>query len=287
MNAEAVGLLREGVLLEWYRYPPGPPVVLPSHAHEEYQLNLSFNEPGGVRYRGAYHVVPAGQLSVVMPGETHEPRDPDVREAVSTHLTMYVRPSTFANVARELSASRRGLPAFGELVLADPSVVRRFATTHAALAGSPDGPANGLAQEVQLLELLADLVRRHAGGPSSGPDVQAHKAVRRAREYLHDNRSEPVSLADLSTVSGLSPYRLTRLFRAATGMPPHSYQIQLRVEHAKRLLLSGRSVSAAGHEAGFYDLSHFTRHFRRHVGVPPGKYAAGARTYIPRLPSEA
>jgi AraC-like DNA-binding protein len=283
MTAEAIGVLRDDVLLEWYRYPPGPPVVLPSHAHEEYQLNLSFNEPGGIRYRGAYHVVPAGQLSVVMPGETHEPRDPGARSAVSTHLTLYVRPSAFVNAARELSPSWRGLPAFGEVALSDPTVVRQFAATHAALGGS----STVLSRDVQLLSLLADLVRRHAGVPRAGRDVQAHKAVRRARDYLHDNRSEPVSLADLSAVSGLSPYRLSRLFRAATGMPPHSYQIQLRVEHAKRLLLSGWSVSAAGHAAGFYDLSHFTRHFRRHVGVPPGKYAAGARTYIPRFPYSA
>ncbi|GAB3412870.1 AraC family transcriptional regulator [Flindersiella endophytica] len=283
MNAEALGLLRDDVLLEWYRYPPGPPVVLPRHAHEEYQLNLSFNEPGGIRYRGAYHVVPAGQLSVVMPGETHEPRDPSERSTVSTHLTLYVRPSTFVAAARELSPSWSGLPAFGELALEDPLVVQRFATTHAALAGS----ATGLARDVQLLSLLADLVRRHAGVPVAGRIGQAHRAVRLAREYLHDNRSESVSLADLSAVSGLSPYRLTRLFRAALGVPPHSYQIQLRVEHAKRLLLSGRSVSAAGHEAGFYDLSHFTRHFRRHVGVPPGKYATRARTYIPRRGRDA
>jgi AraC-like DNA-binding protein len=277
MTAEALGALRGDVLLEWYRYPPGPPVVLPRHAHEEYQLNLSFNEPGGIRYRGAYHVVPAGQLSVVMPGEIHEPRDPSERTTVSTHLTLYVQPSAFAAAARELAPSWRGLPTFGELALADPVVVKRFAAAHAALAASA-----GLPADVLLLELLAELVRRQAGVRLSGRDAQAHKAVQLAREYLHANRSEQVSLADLSAVSGLSPYRLTRLFRAALGVPPHSYQIQLRVEHAKRLLLSGHSVSAAGHEAGFYDLSHFTRHFRRHVGVPPGKYATGARTYMPQ-----
>ena len=63
---------------------------------------------------------------------------------------------------------------------------------------------------------------------------------------------------------------------ASVGAPPQSYQIQLRVERAKRLLLAGGSVSDAAHTAGFFDLSHFTRHFRRHVGVPPGVYARRA-----------
>ncbi|PZF79138.1 helix-turn-helix transcriptional regulator, partial [Jiangella anatolica] len=94
-----------------------------------------------------------------------------------------------------------------------------------------------------------------------------------AREYLHEHRAATVTLADLARVSELSPYHLTRLFTADVGMPPHAYQLQLRIEHAKRLLLAGRPVSDAGHEAGFFDLSHFTRHFKRFVGVPPGAYA--------------
>jgi len=49
------------------------------------------------------------------------------------------------------------------------------------------------------------------------------------------------------------------VFTADVGLPPHSYQPQLRIDHAKRLLLAGRA-------AGFFDASHFTRHFKRAVG---------------------
>jgi AraC-like DNA-binding protein len=56
-------------------------------------------------------------------------------------------------------------------------------------------------------------------------------------------------------------------------MPPHAYQIQVRIAHAKRLLLQGLPVSRVASETGFFDLSHFTRHFKRHVGVAPGGYA--------------
>jgi AraC-like DNA-binding protein len=257
----AQGAQRGDVLLEWYRYPPGAAVELPRHSHAEYQLNLTLGEPGGVYYRGGYHVAPPGTLSILMPDEPHTPRDPAYRESESRHLTLYVRTPALEGAY------------FREPILDDAALTHRFARMHATLTGR--SPA--LARDVQLLELLAALGERHAGVVAR-PPTPAHRAVRIARDYLHDNLSANVSLAELSQVSQLSAYRLSRLFRAALGLPPHAYQLQLRIDHAKRLLLAGRSPSDAGHEAGFFDLSHFTRHFKRHVGVAPGAYAA--RTYI-------
>ena len=55
-------------------------------------------------------------------------------------------------------------------------------------------------------------------------------------------------------------------------MPPHAYQLQVRLTRAKRLLLQGVPVSRAATETGFFDLSHFTKHFKRLMGVAPGHY---------------
>lgn len=269
-RADTAGLLRRDVLLEWYRYPPGPPVTIPRHTHDGYQLNLNLDLPGGIRYRGAYHVVPAGSLTVVMPGETHTPIDPDHRERESEHLVLYLTPGTLVAAAADLTGRPGGLPFFRDLTIADAHTVARFTRAHTALSG---GPATVLDQDVRLLGFVTGLLRRHARLPAGRPPPPARTAVRRARDFLHEHHAAAVTLAELARVSGLSPYHLTRLFTADVGMPPHAYQLQLRVEHAKRLLLAGRTVIDAGHEAGFYDLSHFTRHFKRFVGVPPGAYA--------------
>lgn len=262
-------MLRDDVLLEWYRYPPGPPVVLPAHSHEQYQLNVNLDLPAGVHYRGGYHVVPARALAVIMPGEVHTPRDCDARDDVSSHLTLYVSPSTMGE------PGHRGLPFFRHPVIDAPDVVQRFVGLHAALSGG--SPASALEQDVRLIGLLTDLVERYAGVRVARPRRPAHRAVRRAQEYLHAHYTGNVRLAELAQVSDLSPYHLTRLFTASVGVPPHAYQVQLRVDHAKRVLLGGRwGVSDAAHEAGFFDLSHFSRHFKRHVGVSPGVYARRA-----------
>ena len=264
--------------MEWYRYPPGPPVVLPSHTHDEYQLNLNPDLPGGYRYRGALHVVPAGSITVIMPGEADSPRDCGAREDTSSHLTLYIRPGTLGEAAGAMagsggrSARQPRLLFFHELIINDPGLARRFTRLHAKTRR----PSSPLEWDVSLLALLTRLAERHAGIPAV-PGPQAHRAVQAARDYLHGNPAANVSLAELAGVAELSPYRLTRLFTASVGVPPHSYQIQLRVDRAKRLLLDGWAVSDAGHEAGFFDQSHFTRHFRRYVGVPPGRYARAAR----------
>jgi AraC-like DNA-binding protein len=271
---DVTGLLRGDILLERYEYPPGPKVEIPSHTHETYQINLNLDLPGGYRYRGGYQVVPVRTLAVIMPGEVHTPRDCDDRDRVSAHLVLYVHPAMVSDDS--------GLPNFGDLVVDDPDLVRRFARLHAVLSGPSSVSASALDTDVRLLSVLTRLTGRHAGAGRPRPAPSAHRAVRRAQDYLHDNRAANVSLAELADVSELSPFHLTRLFTADVGMPPHSYQVQLRIEHAKRLLLGGGSVSDAGHEAGFFDLSHFTRHFKRHVGVPPGSYARRAGGDGPR-----
>jgi AraC-like DNA-binding protein len=55
-------------------------------------------------------------------------------------------------------------------------------------------------------------------------------------------------------------------------MPPHEYQVQVRIMKAKTFLRLGRSISETASLVGFVDQSHFTRHFKRLVGITPGKF---------------
>lgn len=98
----AIGLHRDGMLVERYRYPPGPPVELPWHIHEQYQINLNLRAPGGVDHRGSFHAIAPGMLSVIMPGEPHRSRDPEDRTSVSEHLTCHPTPQTLTNISSEL-----------------------------------------------------------------------------------------------------------------------------------------------------------------------------------------
>lgn len=64
-----------GILIEKYTYSAGAIEPLPKHSHQEYQLGISFNCQGEYFYRGAYHPIPIGNLSIIHSGEVHSPSD--------------------------------------------------------------------------------------------------------------------------------------------------------------------------------------------------------------------
>ena len=84
----------------------------------------------------------------------------------------------------------------------------------------------------------------------------------------------------MAAVARLNPYHFARQFKAATGLPPHQYVIMRSVEWAKHLLQGGPDLSLAEVAAhtGFSDQSQFSHHFKRLVGVTPGRFAMSART---------
>ena len=87
------------------------------------------------------------------------------------------------------------------------------------------------------------------------------------REHLH----AALTLRDLAAVAHLSPYHFARRFKESTGLSPHRYIIARRIERAKQLLRDDDELTLAQIAArvGFWDQGHFTRHFKRLVGVTP------------------
>jgi AraC-like DNA-binding protein len=116
------------------------------------------------------------------------------------------------------------------------------------------------------------------GAPAGGEREREPGAVSVAREYLHEHAIGQVRLDDLAAAAGLSPAHLVRAFGRAVGMPPHRYQTWLRIERAKRLLVTDDiAIGTVALAVGFHDHPHFSRTFRRWVGVAPSRYRQVAK----------
>ncbi len=116
-----------------------------------------------------------------------------------------------------------------------------------------------------------DSARRNAGAPINGGLAawQRRKAVAHIEEHL----AEPISLAALARLVGLSACYFCRAFRQSFGMPPQRYQLKQRIECAKTLLAKhAASVTDVSLAIGYNDTSSFCTAFRRATGVTPGTY---------------
>jgi len=89
-------------------------------------------------------------------------------------------------------------------------------------------------------------------------------------EFISSNLEQNISLEALAEMAGLSVHHFARAFKQSVGMPPHSYVLQRRIEHAQQMLRNTElSLSEIALSAGFSDQSHLARQFRRMTGVSP------------------
>jgi AraC-like DNA-binding protein len=188
------------------------------------------------------------------------------------YQVLYLDPAVIPAWAEEGAAPR----AARWVVFRDERLRRSLAAAHAALAGEPPG----LAVDEAVLTAV-DALRPHLApgpGPWSRRTRPEHAAVRRARRYLEERWAVPVPLAELAAAAGLSRFELARTFRAQVGLPPHAFQLDLRVARARAMLTAGEPPAAVAAACGFCDQAHLTRVFRRAVGVPPARYARSSKT---------
>ncbi|UJR83042.1 helix-turn-helix transcriptional regulator [Sandaracinus amylolyticus] len=120
-----------------------------------------------------------------------------------------------------------------------------------------------------LLEIESDAATLHGSGR-----CRERRYVRKVREHLEREWQRNVPLDELGELAGVSVFHLVRVFTREVGLPPHLFQVQCRLEHARSLLGRGTVCREVALHCGFADQSHFNRHFKRVMGFTPGAYAA-------------
>ena len=202
------------------------------------------------------------------PGEVHE--NWVKPGSACSFRGVYLEMRALQAVARQIIGSDHGASEFSLQIFEDPEMQQCLTQLHRAV----ESEACLLYREELLLELVRLLVTRCSA--TAAPDinpVRDRDAVRWVREFIDEHFADSVSLCDLARIARLSPFHLHRIFCQETGMPPHAYQTQVRVNRAKEMLRMRRPLSQVALATGFADQSHFTRHFRRVVGVTPGRYS--------------
>lgn len=126
-----------------------------------------------------------------------------------------------------------------------------------------------------LLLLMRDLVEPVAKLSGCTFEYSGKKVVaEQIADYLEVHYPERITLDQIAENMYLSPFYISKLFKAEMGKSPIRYVIHLRMEHAKDLLVSQKkmSVSEVAAAVGYDDIYHFSKLFKKEYGIPPTKF---------------
>ncbi|MBW4580794.1 MAG: helix-turn-helix domain-containing protein [Tildeniella nuda ZEHNDER 1965/U140] len=263
----------ENILVERFQYPPGEGNC---HYSDEHAICLSLaSRPvrlmqirGGKTYAGLYG---KGDLSITpakMPFFARWDGDDD-------YLQIRLASRFIQSVAREtLAINSDQLELVPEFRTRDPQIEAIGLMLLAELKQENLGGrlyieslANVLA--VHLLRQYA-AVKPHLAIYEGGlPERQLLQVL----DYMNDRLDQPIKLADLAQLLGMSQFHFSHAFKQAIGTAPYQYLLQQRIERAKQLLKqTDRSIMDIAFLCGFNSHSHLSKQFRQGTGVTPTAY---------------
>lgn len=234
-------------------------------------LAICFVEQGtfNVRHCGVRYSVGEGALLVAQSGEITSCEDFDGK---SKHREFHCAPRALEIIAEELGDRFTGGRIFQSPFICDESLRRPFLRFHAAMDAKP----TVIESSSLLRDFVGAMILRYGNRPATTLNLGNERcAVKRVKDCLDSCYADNLTLEELARIANLSPFHLVRVFRKQVGLPPHAYQTRLRLNHAKALLAQAATIGEAALNAGFFDQSHFTNHFRKVFGYPPSVHLKG------------
>lgn len=234
--------------------------------HETYVFCACRTAASEWRYRGRINFVGNGDVALFEPGEAHVLT---ARHKPSDFKAVSIPSCEVENAAREMGVLET--PHFEAAQTQDP----KFLAAAWRFSQAVESGDTLLRQQSLFAECLSLLLAHAERKPRPFGRAWAPRAIERAKHYLQEKCCEAVTLDELAHVAGVSRFWLAHAFAKEVGLAPHAYQIHVRIARARALLSRGTPLAIAASELGFFDQSHFTRHFKRIMHVTPAEYARG------------
>jgi AraC-like DNA-binding protein len=236
----------------------------PRHLHETYVIEVVIQGTVEFECAGKQYVAPPGSIILIHPGDVHTGRS--ICNQSVTYWSFCPTADWMQWFLRMTDCPERTV-VFHSPTMNDAKIARLLKAAHDSLQNESD---TFLSESLMilafsyLLEIQEPIVRTQ----------NEPRAIYTAKQYLNENFPEQIQLTHLAEIAGLSSFYFLRSFQKATGLTPHEYLCNLRVEKARKLLANGTSIADTATQTGFFDQSHLHRHFRRLLGITPGKYRA-------------
>jgi AraC-like DNA-binding protein len=249
--------------LEAYRFE-GVVQPFPNHFHGYYVIGFVEQGARCLSCKNREYTIEKGHIILFNPGDNHACVQSD--HGTLDYRGLNISQEVMLDLAEEITG-RRELPGFSQNVIQDEELACYLRPLHDwIMKGSGE-----FGKEENLLLLLSLLIERYSGPfARCVPDCPAE--IHRACAFMEEHFAERICLDQICRHAGLSKSTLLRAFTKLKGVTPYNYLENIRIGEAKKLLEQGVPPVEAALRTGFSDQSHFTRLFRRYIGLAPGGY---------------
>ena len=254
----------------------------PLHRHKEFELNFIQNGRGvrrivgdSVEEIGDFELVLIGGADLEHVWEQGKCLSKDIREITIQFSgdifgTELLSKNQFASIRRMLRRAEHGL------VFPIATIMKVYSVLD-TLADENERFVQFLKSLYLLYELSISDGSRVLASSSfahSARNVESRR-VEKVKQYIHDHYAEPLKLADLAALVGMSPVSFSRFFRQRTGRTLSDYIVDIRLGYAARMLVdSTKNISEICYECGFNNLSNFNRTFKAKRNYTPRDFRA-------------
>lgn len=245
------------------------------HTHDFPEIGIILEGSGTYHYNDEFVLVQAGDVLIFNPGVGHE----SVIDSPEEHrMEFFVG---FTNV--QFTGMRKNHIDLrdGVTLLHTQGKTRR---TIARFCEEMDkenlarNPGWYFMLKSSLTQLLLTIVReqmepREGAGENAAEPVEKKHVAGQIADYLDEHYAERISLDSIAEKMYLSPYYISKIFKAEIGESPIHYLIRVRMERAKELLKEDASLPIAeiAERVGYEDVYHFSKLFKKAYGMPPSK----------------
>jgi len=229
-------------------------VSFPFHSHPTFNITLILDQTFSTKLSSSQLIqAPKGSIFITNPDEVHATICEN--KSGNSFYTFYIAP----DVLKRLNHNKA--------VFFNDRTIYDAALFEALYFVAQNFDNRDFAFEQQLLPLLKRLVAHH-----SNEIPFLDKETQLLRKFIEEETFEKFSLEQTARKFGLDKYKFLRLFKYETGLTPNNFIILQRIEKSKKLLQSQNDLLDIALETGFYDATHFCRHFKKVTGISPSTF---------------
>lgn len=251
-----------------------------SHSHASYTVTVLFAGRMQTTIGDRQYNLAAGQIALTNANENHAAQATDFE-----FLSIGISPTLINELITEIGLTR----AFADItfrarVVSDETIVTIAQALIAEMAQEKVGQREMLESLVR--QFAIHLLRAHFAVRKSA-QIELSRAglvdrrLRRAIEFMHDNYERELALEEIAAAAYLSEFHFARLFKQITGVTPHVYLANLRIEKSRKLLTETQiPIIEIAAMVGYQSQSHFTKIFKSVTGLTPKAYRTVAESRL-------